>query len=276
MWFKYGIRPLAATFSNRAKYSALNIHKAGDFPGIVIIGAQKAGTTSLFNTLATHPDIVASRLKEVHFADRNWKRGVDWYRKCFPESTENKVGLEATPNYLFHPHAARRMSSVLPTTTKFLVLIRDPVKRAVSQHSYERYRGAEHLSLESAIRSESARTDTHWDKSKENEDYWSFSLQHHSYLRRGLYAAQLDRWAACVGKDRLLVLEDTSLYNNPESEIRRICEFSGLDVTVNLPLEKSNRGTYSQKPKTNPEWYEYFREDGEALRESWGVSPTWF
>ena len=74
-------------------------------PDYLIIGAQKAGTTSLYDYLQSSPDIRPALTKEVHFFDRNFQRGPAWYRAHFPLSsaTRDWVTGEASPYYLLHP-----------------------------------------------------------------------------------------------------------------------------------------------------------------------------
>jgi hypothetical protein len=267
------LRPFAAKTKNWFRDTALWLKPAGDFPGLVIIGAQKAGTTSLYTALSKHPDIVSSRMKEVHFADKNWARGDEWYRRCFPNI--EGMGLEATPNYLFHPLSAQRISKTVPASTKFIAILRDPVKRAISHHHYEVSRGGETLCLSKALKLELDRTNLDWEKAKSGGK-WTFSLQHHSYKRRGLYGMHLENWIDFVGQERLFILEDKNLYHNSHNSIIKICEFAGIRTDQNLNVPKANIGKYKNKTSISPEFYEYFRDDADLLQRRWGNDFTWF
>src|SRR4051794_39950057 len=79
-------------------------------PDFLIIGAQKSGTTSLYDYLCQHPQVRPAMTKEVHYFDFNFTRGTRWYRSHFPlgVGSRNWVTGEATPYYLFHPETANR------------------------------------------------------------------------------------------------------------------------------------------------------------------------
>src|SRR5690242_9212671 len=93
-------------------------------PNFIIIGVQKGGTTSLYNYLIEHTNIVPASMKEVHFFDRNYQKGPSWYRAHFPSFMHKYYAEtlcrrhfltgEASPYYLFHPHAPRRIAQLLP------------------------------------------------------------------------------------------------------------------------------------------------------------------
>jgi hypothetical protein len=107
-------------------------------PDFLIIGTMKGGTTSLYHYLLTHPQIAAATRKEVHFFDKNFHRGIAWYRTQFPsliqcDMAETRQGQrvitgEATPNYLFHPHAPARAALVVPKAK--LIVLHDGQQRA--------------------------------------------------------------------------------------------------------------------------------------------------
>ena len=82
-----------------------------------LIGAQKCGTTFLYRLLMQHPSVKPAFHKEVHYFDLNFGKGDVWYRSHFPVRVGKGRGFitgESSPYYLFHPHAARRASVVLP------------------------------------------------------------------------------------------------------------------------------------------------------------------
>jgi hypothetical protein len=75
-------------------------------PSALIIGAQRSGTTSLFQYLARHPDVLPPLGKEIHYFDFHYARGINWYRGRFPYSHRLRRGalnLDASPYYLMHP-----------------------------------------------------------------------------------------------------------------------------------------------------------------------------
>src|SRR5215470_750369 len=119
-------------------------------PDFLIIGAQKAGTTSLYAYLTAHRDVRPAGRKEVHYFDLGFTAGAElgegWYRSMFPlrarlaldgRRTGRPVRTgEASPYYLFHPAAPQRAAALVPEA-RLLVLVRDPVERAWSHYRHE-------------------------------------------------------------------------------------------------------------------------------------------
>src|SRR5439155_12956557 len=111
----------------------------------LIIGTQRGGTTSLDRYLEAHPCIGSAANKDLHFFDRRFLKGLAWYRGHFPTRIEKYYAerfhgrtlltVEASPSYLFHPYARRRVAKALPHV-KLIVLLRNPVDRAYSQYHH--------------------------------------------------------------------------------------------------------------------------------------------
>lgn len=103
-------------------------------PDFVVIGAQRSGTTSLFDYFLNHPQVRPALKKELHFYDLHHERGVGWYRASFPrrrQLSNGRITGEATPNYLVHPLAPERLHAVTPNA-KLIALLRNPTDRAHS------------------------------------------------------------------------------------------------------------------------------------------------
>ena len=100
-------------------------------PDFLILGAQKAGTTALYQSLCRHPRVSAAFTKEVHYFDLQPDRSDRWYRGHFPRrpqrtgSSKRFLTGEATPYYLFHPSVPERVAEKVPHA-KLIVLLRDP------------------------------------------------------------------------------------------------------------------------------------------------------
>src|SRR5437879_3262477 len=95
-------------------------------PDLLIVGAMKAGTTSLAAWLRAHPQVFMTEEKELHFFDARWARGVDWYHEQFAAAPETVLAGEATPAYMVRPVFIERMASVVPGA-RLLVMLRNPV-----------------------------------------------------------------------------------------------------------------------------------------------------
>ena len=205
-------------------------------PNFIIIGAQRSGTTALYNTLAQHSCITPAIKKEVHFFDVNFEKGFTWYRAHFPSYVymyaqkvrgRNFATGEASPYYIFHPHVPKRVSELAPEV-KLIALLRNPADRAYSHYHHEVRKGFETLSFEDAIEREKERLLTETPRIQADEDYYSFNHRHYSYLSRGIYVDQLKAWSRFFPKEQILVLKSEDFYNNPSSVIGQILEFLKL------------------------------------------------
>ena len=127
--------------------------KLPDFLGI---GAQKAGTTYLYSLLSEHPQVFLSSPKELHFFSLHYQKGLAWYQDQFKFAATDKCCGEITPYYMFHPLASKRIRKHLPNV-KLIVLLRDPVERALSQFFHSRRLGLEPLCFKDAFALEAQR-----------------------------------------------------------------------------------------------------------------------
>jgi len=206
------------------------------WPDFVIIGAQRCGTTSLHSWLCSHPNVAPPAWKELHYFDDNYRRGEWWYRSRFPLHRSGTLTGESTPFLLFHPLAPERAARDLPATTRFIVLLRDPVERALSHYWYSRARHLEPEPLARAIELEQERTSGEMARLSRGEV--SRALHVYSYVARGEYAGQLDRWFDAVSRERVLVLPTEELQT--ERSRRAVTDWLGLPPAL-TPFPVSNR-----------------------------------
>lgn len=208
-------------------------------PDFLVIGAMRAGTSSLYRYLGAHPAVTPSLRKEVEYFTRWYHRGEGWYRAHFPLAlgSAGRRTFEATPYYLCYPHAPERARDLLPDA-RFLVVLREPVARAVSHHRHLARLGIETLSFEEAVAREPERLAGEWERMLAEPGY--VSRRHHlfSYVDRGHYAAQLRRWLDAYPRDRFLVLEHDELFQVPEAGFQEILRF--LDLSPWSPPEFRN------------------------------------
>ncbi len=237
-------------------------------PNFVIIGTARGGTTSLFNWLSLHPGVIPSLKQEVHYFDLHYAKGLRWYRSHFPLAGFDGITGEATPYLLFHPLAPERVARDLPSDTRFIVLLRNPVQRALSQYWWARDKGLETESFERAIQLEAERLAGSTELVVQGD--WSESHRVYSYLARGKYAGQLRSWFSAVGRERLLILESESLYANP-TERGRVLDWLALHPQ-DQEYPVANRADRSEE--TSPEVLayleRYFAADNRDLFELLG------
>ncbi|MGA9381532.1 MAG: sulfotransferase [Phormidium sp.] len=244
-------------------------------PTFIIVGAQKSGTTSLYQYLIQHPQIVPASQKEVHFFDLNFAKGVDWYKQQFPTVSPGLITGEASPYYIFHPVVAQRVYELFPEV-KLIALLRNPVERAISHYYHEVRLGFEKLGLADAIAQESARLKGETAKMLADATYYSYNHQHYTYLSRGIYVEQLKHWMQFFPKEQFLVLPSEELYNQPNQVLNQVLEFLELPSYQLTQYDKYNSGEYPEiNPETRQQLQEYFQPYNQQLEEFLGVKFPW-
>jgi hypothetical protein len=213
----------------RADYRELTAPWRG-LPSALVIGAQRSGTTSLFNYLAQHPDVLTPLGKEIHYFDLQYARGIRWYRGRFPFNHLLRGGaltIDASPYYLAHPLAPERAARLLPEV-KLVAVLRNPVDRAYSHYQHEVRDGRESLSFAKAIDCEAARLAGEEERLRREPGYYSHNHHRYSYTRRGLYLEQLRRWLQHYPRSSLLVLQSERLFQDPAAVSGALYGFLGL------------------------------------------------
>jgi hypothetical protein len=226
-------------------------------PDFLIIGAQKSGTSSLYNHLLEHPLIAAPLRKEVHYFDHNHFRGQKWYRAHFTlartlEGTSRTGGNrritgEASPSYLLHPLAAERTAGLLPGA-KLIVLLRNPIARAYSHYQHKVTAQREKLPFVEALALEEARIQGEREKLLRNQRYDAKALFDYSYLTRGIYADQLRLWYDHFPREQMLVLRAEDFFADTPAAVHQVVGFLGLQQSDWAPqkLDASNVGSYHE------------------------------
>ena len=204
----------------------------------MIVGVQKGGTTALAHFLARHPAIGMSMPKEVHLFDapdysRDWTPAAidDRYQPFFEDTAGAAIRGEATPIYLFLPAIARELKRYNPKL-RLIVLLRDPVERAISHYYMEKNRDKEQLPLWLALLAEPLRL-----RLAEDAGHSDSHLRRHSYRRRGLYSRQLRNLYRWFDPAQVLVLRSEDLRNDHDAVLRRVFAFLGVAEDVRVPPE---------------------------------------
>ena len=255
-------------------------------PGLLICGAQRCGTTSMYRTLSQHPAVLKPVLhKGVHYFDVGYDRGPRWYGAHFPlrlsaARAAGRTGLrpvtfESSPYYLFHPLAGERIARDLPGV-KILVLLRDPVERAYSAHAHEFARGFEIEPFEAALEVEDSRVEGEAEKLVADPTYHSFSHQHHAYVRRGRYIEQLQRLERLFGRERLHVVDSEDFFNRPEPVWSQLLDFLGMPWPELPTFDRHNARPRSPMPDSvRRRLAASFLPYDEKLAAWWSRTPSW-
>ena len=257
-------------------------------PDFVIAGAQRCGTTSLFRALSKHPAMMTNVIdaKGVHYFDTSFHRNDKWYFAHFPSQAErdrhtasvgqNAIVGEASPYYLFHPAGAERMAGTIPDA-KIVVLLRDPVKRAISHHQHMVWEGHEPIeNLDEALDLEASRLEGIEERLLADSSFVSRPHQHFSYTARGHYATQLNRLYAHFPRENVLVMATENLVGDSKNSLAAIQSFIGLEPDPTIDLEKRNASSrFEPRPETVRRLADEFSESNERLREIVDFEIPW-
>ena len=204
----------------------------------MIVGAQKCGTTALAHFLSQHPEIGMASPKEVHLFDApNYSPGwtpaqIDKrYVTNFAHCDGARIMGEATPSYMFVPEIGRDLERYNPDL-KLIVLLRDPVERAISHYYMETGRGRERRPLWLALLREPFRL-----RRCRNGRVRGSETQRCSYRTRGLYSLQLRNLYRYFDPERVLVLDSRDLSERHDEVLRRVFAFLGVSENVRIAPE---------------------------------------
>lgn len=248
-------------------------------PGIVVVGAQRAGTTTLFRLLSDHPQLRRPTVdKGTGYFDDSYGRGPRWYRAHFPlllPGARRRTAFECSGYYLFHPLAPARIARDLPDA-QVVVMVRDPVARAYSAHRHELARGFEQLSFAEAVSREPGRTAGSTEALLADPRATSFAHRHHSYLQRGEYAGQIRRFVDALGPDRVHVVDADALFADPVEEWVALQRRLGLRVHRPSAVGRWNeRPGDPLPPDLQRNLRNHFVEHDAALERLLGRRPSW-
>ena len=202
---------------------------AAKLPTFLVIGAMKAGTTSLWHYLRANPAVFMAEEKELDFfvAEKRWSLGRDWYEAQFAAAPPTALAIgEASTNYSKHPlfgGVPARAVSVLPEV-KVLYVVRHPIARMQSQWRHARSAGWEDRPFPRAV-----------DKDPQ-------------YLDVSRYASQLEQWLAHVPREHVLVVTAEALRDDPADLLRRVHRFVGVP-DVELAEQRAHAGEELAPPR---------------------------
>uniref|UniRef100_A0A8C1Y3V5 Sulfotransferase n=1 Tax=Cyprinus carpio TaxID=7962 RepID=A0A8C1Y3V5_CYPCA len=184
-------------------------------PQAIIIGVKKGGTRALLEALRVHPDVRAVG-NEPHFFDRNYERGLDWYRELMPSTLEGQITMEKTPSYFVTNSAAKRIHS-MARDIKLIIVVRNPVTRAISDYTQTLSKRPEIPTFE--VLAFKNRTlgliDASW-----------------SALRIGIYALHLESWMQYFPLSQMHFVSGERLIVDPAGEMAKVQDFLGLKRIV--------------------------------------------
>lgn len=223
-------------------------------PNFYLIGAAKSGTMSLYNYLGQHPQILMHPVNENSFmgldgADysRNFQgpvdryyldshciKQLDTYQRGFAAAQPDQLLGDASPLYLYSPHALRRITHYTPDA-KFIAILRHPADRAFSNWAHFRRAGIEPLAdFSDALAAEKRRIHAGWGP-------WPFW----HYKQMGFYAQQLARYYEAFSAENIFVCLHEDLQQNPQQLLQTIASFLNIDISfeANFSVRHNIGGT---------------------------------
>lgn len=221
-----------------------------DFLGI---GAQKAGTTWLYEKLALHPNVLFPAHKEIHFWDRDRARGVKWYHALFEAPDDGIRRGEITPAYATLPAVTIAEIAALTPAVRIFYVLRNPIDRAWSS-ALMALRKA-HMTLDEA------------------SDQWFIDhFRSAGSLSRGDYEACLRCWRSVFASDQILVLRYETLRDEPLKLLARCAVHLDIDPAFygTVPYEVLTRKAlvgpgHPMRPTLRPVLEELYLPKIEAL-----------
>jgi hypothetical protein len=216
---------------------------AMSLPNLVIIGAPKAGTTSLFEWLKAHPMIVTSRVKETRYLmDCDYSsfikgsnyatEGIEGYKKLFPEYQPGQLCVEATPDYMFQQTALKILRD-LPSCPMIVVLLRNPVERVLSLYEFARNnRGTLGIGVTARDFFERVKN-----RQFPNDKILNNALIHSEYHY------WLESWIKSCGSSRVQIVFFEDLAKDPQNFMKEFCTLIGVDSHFyqNFTFEAKNQ-----------------------------------
>lgn len=247
----------------------------GNKPDFFIVGAQKSGTTSLYEYLVkSSADINPASSKELYFFTEREGLGQRFYESFFPACKAGKLTGEATPDYFFYHACPEKVYKYNPNA-KIIIILRDPVERAFSQYCHQNFtsktKAYDPLSFSKAIREEENRFNV------DSLSKFFYEYKYYSYKARGLYYEQLKNWLGYFDKNSICVVFLEDLKADPAATVKSTLLFLGvkrINVDVEFPIKNKSPGS-----KINKEDEQYLRDfyksDSEKLFEFLNDKPRW-
>ena len=194
-------------------------------PNFFVVGAPKSATSSLYAYMAQHPDIFVTEIKESHFfsypevQDAYYKRDYITteadYLALYRGRTHQKAAGDFSPSYLFFNHAAQRIKN-FQADAKIIMILRNPIKRAISHYLMDRRLGYQTLPL-----------DRFFERTEENRRFFD------QYINIGRYSSQVQKYYDVFGVDRVMVFIYEEFIAEKEACLKRIFQFVEVDPLFN-------------------------------------------
>ncbi|ABX12062.1 sulfotransferase domain-containing protein [Nitrosopumilus maritimus] len=292
---------LAATFSRMIRNVFFYSYRlATSFfrmtPNFIIIGAPKCGTTSLYNYLIQHPQILSSSRKEPMFFSMFYNKNPLWYKINFPIKFghSKKITGEASTSYLIYPNVPKLVKEMLPDV-KIIIMLRNPIDRSFSQYTHHYRSGVETLSFEEAINEEEKRLQGTLEEIENSKPLKGFSylkslfffnpsnILTFSNLFGGIYVDQIKNWTDVFPSDQIKIVFSEEFFKDSDKIYQDVLKFLELP-SYKLMNYKAFNADYKKNPSvSNPKMnidtrkklVEYFKPHNKRLSDFLNKPINW-
>ena len=219
------------------------------FPSFAIIGTMKSGSTSLYQYLLQHNQVLPLARKELDYWSWRYARSQDWFLSHFPPVPVSRefIAGDASPTYFQHDLAPQRMLAAYPNF-KVIVVLRNPVDRTISHHYHNARRASDLRPLDIAI--------TQQIEAIQNNSYDPRRLD--NAVASSLYVSHLQRWQRYFPPDRILTILSDDLFAYPQQVLDQVFQFLGLQTQVIPDLSPRNMGIYASKDSEQRQRLKHF------------------
>lgn len=269
----FGVKPKQMFGYNIYPYNFLR-----KLPDFIIIGSQKAASSSLHHYLSLHTNILTPPIKETQFFNMNYDRELNYYKSIFPVHKRDKLVFESISDYLSHPLAPKLCHKFLPNI-KIIVTLREPVSRAFSHFNFvKNYEGEPlDMSFEEAISLEEKRIESALNSIESNRYYSAAALSRYGYKRNGEYAKHIKNWLKYYPINQFKFVD----FNNIKTDLNIV--MTELSEFLNIPYEGvvikkiQNKSRYNIKlnPNTKEKLTSYYSRQNKELFSIIGQNLYW-
>ena len=195
-------------------------------PNLLIVGAARCGTTSLYRYLSEHPEVFMSAVKEPNFFCGNHPEGT-WpsYMSLFNGVSDERVVGEASPSYLSDPRAAHNIARRLGTSVTALAILRNPIDMIHSRWGHMTHAGVENRPFMQAVRGDGC-----------------------DYVERARYYSQVKRYFHALGPSRLVVLIFEEFFAAPAAGFSALCARLGIGTDFSPAFIAHNSAANPRSP----------------------------
>jgi hypothetical protein len=235
----------------------------GSLPSLVVLGAPKCGTTSLYNYLRQHDSFVVPSRKEISFfAGQSNKQSLHWYKSNFTQSA-SKLNFDVSPEYLYSKKAAVKMKKIIPNA-RFIILLRNPVDRLFSHYQM-------------SVRDR-------WQKKETFEDgvdsLFKSGLERcpFSWINKSYYLPNIQTWFDIFpDKSQTLVLKAEDFFTTPQGIFNDVCDYAGVPIQdVDVTAKKVGKYKAVMNMDTRKKLEDVYREHNKELEEFLGQKFNWY